>query len=97
MQRRDVPESELYQAAARALRLETAIQTGRAPDTLDGDEVANARDLDEATAERVRRLFDLQAEVLYAGASAGRAAASAQSRLDLLETVKGYENAKPAS
>jgi hypothetical protein len=95
MQRRDVPEGELYQAAARALRLEAAIQTGRAPDTLDGREVAAARMLDEQTAERVCELFDRQAEVLYAGSSGGRGAASAQSRVALLETVKGYENAKP--
>jgi hypothetical protein len=94
IQRRDLPEGELYQAAARALRLEAAIQLGRAPETLDGAEVANARVLDEALAERVRKLFDRQAEVLYAGASSGRSAASAQARVDLLETVKGYENAK---
>lgn len=97
IQRRDVPESELYQAAARALRLEAAIQTGRSPDTLDGAEVANARTLDQALAERVRRLFDRQAEVLYAGASGGRSAASAQARVDAMETVKAYENAKPAA
>jgi len=97
MQRRDAPESELYQAAARALRLEAAIQTGRAPDTLDGAEVAGARALDEAAAEQVRRLFDRQAEVLYAGASGGRSAASPQARVDLLETVKAYENAKPSA
>ena len=96
MQRRDVPESELYQQAALALRLEAAIQTGRAPDTLDGTEVACARILDETTAERVRSLFDRQAEVLYAGTSGSRTTASAQARIDLLETVKGYENAKPA-
>ena len=76
MRRRDVPEGELYQAAARALRLEAAIQTGRTPDTLDGSEVAKARALDAALAERVRRVFDRQAEVLYAGTSGGRRAAS---------------------
>jgi len=97
IQRRDLPESELFQAAARALRLETAIQTGRAPDTLDGTEVANARILDPSLAERIRHLFDRHAEALYAGASGGRTASSAQTRLDLLETVKGYENAKPAA
>ena len=95
MQRRDVPEGELYQTAARALRLEAAIQTGRAPETLDGTEVVRARTLDEATAERVRRLFDQHAEVLYAGTSGGRSAASLQERTDVLETVNSYENAKP--
>jgi len=94
MQRRDVAESELYQAAARALRLEAAIQTGREPETLDGAEVARARELDEETGERVRRVFDLQAEALYAGSSGGSGAASTRARLDALETVKGYENAK---
>jgi hypothetical protein len=97
LQRRDVPEGELFQAAARALRLEAAIQTGRSPDTLDGAEVLSARNLDETTANRVRDLFDRQAEVLYAGASGGRGGASAQSRVDLQETVKAYENAKPAA
>ncbi len=97
MQRRDVPESELYQAAARAMRLEAAIQTGRAPETLDGTEVTNARALDEATAERVRSVFDRQAEVLYAGSSGGRSAATAQARVALMETVKAYENAKPSA
>jgi len=96
MQHRDVPEGALYQAAARALRLEAAIQTGRAPETLDGTEVAGARALDEPMAERVRRLFDRQAEVLYAGAAGGKSPASPQARLDVLETVKGYENANPA-
>jgi len=95
MQRRDVPESELYQAAARAMRLEAAIQTGRTPDTLDGAEVAEARALDPETADRVRRVFDRQAEALYAGFSGARSAASAEERLKVLETVKGYENAKP--
>jgi hypothetical protein len=94
MQRRDVAESELYQTAARVLRLEAAIQTGRAPDTLDGREVANARELDPVTAERVRRLFDRQEEVVYAGTSGGRSAASAETRVEAMETVKGYENAK---
>ncbi len=97
MNRRDLPESELYQTAARVLRLDAAIQTGRDPNTLDGGEVAGARELDEDTAQRVRRLFDLQAEALYAGISGGRSTASAQSRSDMLETVKGYENAKPVS
>jgi hypothetical protein len=97
MQRRDVPASELYEAATRALRLDAAIQTGRAPETLDGNEVVTARELDDATAAQVRRLFDQQAEVLYAGASGGRGAASPQVRVDVLETVKGYENAKRAA
>jgi hypothetical protein len=96
MQRRDVPEGELYQAAARALRLAAALQTGRAPDTLDGTEVANARVLDEALAERVRRVFDQQGETLYAGTSGGRRAASAETKVEVLETVKGYENAERA-
>jgi hypothetical protein len=97
IQRRDLPESELFQAAARALRLEAAIQTGRSPDTLDGTEVANARILDDSLAGRVRHLFDRHAEALYAGTSGGRTASSAQTRVDLLETVKGYENAKPVA
>ena len=97
MQRRDVPEGELYQAAARALRLEAALQTGRAPDTLDGAEVAGARVLDEALAAKVRRVFDQQAEAVYAGTSDGRRAASAETKVEVLETVKGYENAQPAA
>jgi hypothetical protein len=96
MRRTNVPESELYEAAARALRLEAAIQTGRAQDTLDGAEVVTARALDPELADRVRRVFDRQAEVLYAGVSGGRGPASAEARVDLLEIVKGYENAKPA-
>jgi len=96
MQRRDVPEGELYQAAARALRLEAAMQTGREPETLDGTDVAKARVLDEGLAERVRELFDRQAETTYAGTSGGKGAATAQARVELLETVKGYENAKLA-
>jgi hypothetical protein len=96
IRRRDVPESELYQAAAKALRLEAAIQTGRTPDTLDGTEVAKARTLDPELTERVRRVFDRQAEVMYAGTSGGRKAASSEEKLSVLEIVKGYENAKPA-
>jgi hypothetical protein len=96
MRRRDVPESELYQAAARALRLEAAIQTGRTPDTLDGTEVAKARALDPDMAERVRRVFDRQAEAMYAGTADGRRAASSEEKVNVLEIVKGYENAKPA-
>jgi hypothetical protein len=38
-------------------------------------------------------LFERQGEVLYAGTPGGRGTASTQERLDLLETVKGYENA----
>jgi hypothetical protein len=97
MQRRDVPEGELYQAAARALRLEAALQLGRDPETLDGSEVAGARELDATMAQRVRQLFDQQAEVLYAGTSGGRKPASAEARVAALDTVKGYENAKPAA
>jgi hypothetical protein len=96
MRRRDVPESELYQAAARALRLEAAIQTGRTPDTLDGTEVAKARALDPEMATRVRQVFDRQAEAMYAGTSDGRRAASSEEKVNVLEIVKGYENAKPA-
>jgi hypothetical protein len=48
-------------------------------------------------AERVRRLFDRQAEALYAGASGSKSPASPQARLDVMETVKGYENATPAA
>jgi hypothetical protein len=94
LHRRDVPESDLYQAAARALRLEAAIQTGRAPDTLDGTEVVHARPLDAELAERVRRIFDRQAEAVYAGTSGGRSTASVETRVDAVETVKAYENAK---
>ena len=36
------------------------------------------------------------AEVLYAGTSGGKKPASAETRVAALETVKGYENAKPA-
>jgi len=97
MQRRDVPEGELYQAAARALRLEAAIQSGRDPDTLDETGVTAARVLDQQAAQRIHDLFDRQDEVLYAGTSGGRAASSAETRVDLLETVKNYENAKPAA
>jgi len=97
MRRRDVPEGELYEAAARALRLEAAMQTGRDPETLDGAEVTGARAMDPELAERVRRLFDQQAEVLYAGTAGGRRAASAETRAEALDTVKGYENAKPAA
>jgi hypothetical protein len=96
MQRRDVPEGELYEAAARALRLEAALQTGRAPETMDGADVLGARELPEEIERQVRRLFDQQAEALYAGTSGRRAAASAAVRVDVLETVKGYENAKRA-
>jgi hypothetical protein len=99
MQRRDAPEAELYQATARALRLEAAMQTGRDPDTLDGAEVVKARELEPVLAERVRRVFDRQAEVLYAGTyggPGGRSAASAETRVEMLETLKGYENAKRA-
>jgi hypothetical protein len=97
MQRRDIPESELFQAAARALRLEAAMQLGRDPETLDGTEVAGARALDDATAERVRQLFDQQAEALYAGSSGGKKPASAETRAAALDTVKGYENARPSA
>jgi hypothetical protein len=78
------------------LRIEAAIQTGRTPDTLDGTEVAKARALDPDMAARVRRVFDRQAEALYAGTSDGRRAASSEERVSVIEIVKGYENAKPA-
>ena len=97
LEQRDLPEGELWEAAARVLRLEAAMQTLREPDTLDAAEVAGARELDAATAQRVRELFDRQAEVLYAGTGGGRTASSSQARVELLETVKGYENAKPAA
>jgi hypothetical protein len=97
MQRRDVPEGELYQAAARALRLNAAMQLDREPDTIDGTEVAAARILDADLADRVRQLFDHQAEVLYAGTSGGRKPASSETRAATLDTVKAYENAKPAA
>jgi hypothetical protein len=41
-------------------------------------------------------VFDRQAEVLYAGTSGGRSPASLDERMNVLETVKGYENASPA-
>jgi hypothetical protein len=93
LNRREAPESDLYDAAASALRLDAAILTGRTPSTLHPAEVTAARALDAATAERVRNIFDRQAEALYAGASGSRATASAETRVALLEIVKAYENA----
>jgi len=95
--RRGVPEAELYERAAWALRLEAAAQMDRAPDTLHAAEVLGARALGAETAERVRRLFERQAEALYAGSSSGARPASAEAQADVLDLIKKYEGAKSVS
>jgi hypothetical protein len=58
---------EFYDAAARAIQIETALKTGIAPGLVDADAACSSSDIDPETAEEIRALFDARAEALYAG------------------------------
>ena len=92
-----LPEAELYQAAARALRLEAAIQLGRDPRHARRPGGGQCARTGRILGEKVRRYSTAMRKCCTPALPAGQdAASSAQSRVDLLETVKGYENAKRA-
>lgn len=97
VRRRGASEGELCQSATQALRLEAALQTGRPAATLHASDVLAGRQLDPATEAQIRRLFDRQAEMLYAGASGGTRPASPETQAETLDLLGKYESAKVIS
>lgn len=65
---------EFYDAAIRAIQLETALgqlRSEREPETIDADAACASRTLDCETAEGIRRLFAMHDEQRYAGVGSG--------------------------
>jgi hypothetical protein len=65
-----IDAGEFYDAAARAIQIETALKTGVAPGLVDADAACASREIDPGTAKEIRALFDARAEALYAGRAA---------------------------
>jgi hypothetical protein len=88
---RELSGPEFLETAARVIRLDTAIATGRSAGSVDAALARSSRPLDEETAEGIEKIFSARAEVLYAGGSSGGDSVSAEERRSILNTVEKFE------
>ncbi len=79
-----------YDAAIRWIQLDTALATGREPETVDAADAVGLRVLPEDLAARVRSIFAAHAELRYAHAGGGEALPAATSG-EVLATIRELE------
>lgn len=95
--RQDGSHADFLDTAARLVRLDTALATGRSEHSVDATLARNSRSLDAATAETIEDLFNARAELLYAGGGAGSDAVPPAERARVLSALETFEksHAKP--
>lgn len=95
--RRDGSHADFLDTAARLVKLDTALVTGRSEHSVDATLARNSRPLDAATAETIEDLFNARAELLYAGRAAGGDAVPPAERARVLSALETFEksHAKP--
>ena len=85
---------EFFDAAMRVIQLETALNSGRDPATVDAETACASRKLDAPTAAAIASLFAAHDELSYAGAGAGGArgdAISPERRDSVLQLLETFE------
>lgn len=88
LRRSDLSPQEYFSDAARAVRVKTALLQNVDPNTVDAEMAQKAFALDEASRERLRRLFQRSDELRYSGRPNGAASTSPQEREEILDLVE---------
>jgi hypothetical protein len=83
-------------AAAKAMQIQTALDTGRMETDADAEALLASRQLDDETANSVREIFEARNELLYAGAAHGTNGISERERDRLIETLAIFEKSSRA-
>jgi hypothetical protein len=92
LHREDVSPEEYFSRASRAVQLKTALLHNVDPNVVDADLAATAFRMDEATRNRVRRLFEKSDEARYSGSGNGIRLLPAETRNEVLELI---DNLRP--
>lgn len=79
--------SEFYETAARALQMQTAIEAGLPPGSVDAAMIKSHRNLEPDTAACVEEIFNARAELLYAGAGSAPRAVPPADRKRVLAVI----------
>jgi hypothetical protein len=88
LRRTDLSPQEYFSDAARAVRVKTALLQNVDPNTVDAEMAQKAFALDEASRERLRRLFQRNDELRYSGRPNGAKSTSPQEREEILDLVE---------
>jgi hypothetical protein len=92
LRREDVSPGEYFSRASRAVQLKTALARNVDPSSVDADVAASAFRMDEATRNRLRRLFEKSDEARYSGGGNGIRLLPAETRNEVLELI---DNLRP--
>src|SRR5437868_5331955 len=87
LRREDVAPEEYFSRASRAVQLKTALVRNVDPASVDADLAAAAFGMDEATRNRLRRLFEKSDEARYSGSGNGIRLLPAETRNEVLELI----------
>jgi hypothetical protein len=87
LHRGDVAPEEYFSQASRAVQLKTALLRNIDPNIVDADVAAAAFRMDEATRDRLRRLFEKSDEARYSGGGNGIRLLPAETRNEVLELI----------
>ncbi len=88
LRRTDLSPQEYFSNAARAVRVKTALLRNVDPNTVDAEMAQTAFALDDASRERLRRLFQRSDELRYSGRPNGAESTSEQEREEILSLVE---------
>ena len=83
--------AEAFDAAAKAMQIQIALDTGQMQTDADAAALLASRKLDEETVKGVREIFEARSELLYAGAARDADNISEHERDRLIETLAAFE------
>ncbi len=89
---RESSSAEFYDAAVRAIQLETALQTGHLPEAVDAATACRVRQLSDETVRGVEQIFSARAAMRYAGSSSENGHLTDAQRADVLATLNAFKN-----
>jgi hypothetical protein len=92
LRREDVSPEEYFSRASRAVQLKTALLRNVDPNLVDADLAATAFRMDEATRNRLRRLFEKSDEARYSGSGNGVRLLPAETRNEVLELIDNLQS-----
>ena len=88
--------AEAFAAAAKAMQVQMALDTGRTETDADAVALLASRKLDEETVKGVREIFEARNELLYAGAAGSANSMNERERDRLIETLAAFEKSPRA-
>jgi hypothetical protein len=88
---RESSTADFFDAAVRAVQLETALRTGQSPDAVDAFTARRSLQLSDETAAGVDQIFNAHAEMRYAGTVAENGHVSETERSRVLHTLTDLE------